>query len=289
MTDSAFISNVTELTFEQEVIARSMTKPVLVDFWADWCNPCKILMPILSKLAEEYNGEFYLAKVNSDQEKNLSDKYGIRSLPSVKIFKQGNIVDEFNGAIPESKIRDFIDRHLFKKNDFAISEAKEAFSSGNIETAKNLINNVLAEDKSNKKAIILSARILVIENLPDQAEALLKHLPLANNDDEDIHHLRSLISLSKDVVNAPDIETLKKTVIESNDENNIEAKFQLACRYALNDQFEEALKLFIEIVEKDKTFKEGAARKHIIAIFDVLGGSGPLVNIYRIKLSRLLH
>ena len=282
MSESPFISEINESNFQQDVIEASMTKPVLVDFWADWCNPCKILMPILSKLAIEYNGQFHLGKVNTEQEKLLSDKFGIRSLPGVKLFKQGEIVDEFNGAIPESKIREFISNHIFKESDFILKEAAEDIIAENCDAAKDKVDKILNEEKHNKKAIILAIKILLATNQADEADELLKEVKRSMSDDPEIQELDHLIALSKDVRDAPDIETLKSI-------DTITTQYQLACRYALTEQYEDALKLFLGIMEKDKTFNEGGSRKHMIAIFDLLGGSGPLVNVYRVKLSRLLN
>ena len=247
MIDSPFISTVTENNFEQDVIQNSMTKPVLVDFWADWCNPCKLLMPVLSKLAIEYNGAFHLAKINTEQEKKLSDDYGIRSLPTVKLFKQGEVVDEFNGAISESKIRDFISKHTFKESDIILQTAEEDYLTGNIESATTKVNKVLADEKHNKKAIVLSIKISLSENNVEHAEAILKSLPINMSDDPDIHELNHLIALTKDVHNAPGLQELESTL---NQTDNIEAHYQLACRYALNEKYEEALKLFLNSRER---------------------------------------
>ena len=282
MTESKFISDISLDNFQQEVIQTSMGKPVLVDFWADWCNPCKILMPILSKLAIEYNGDFHLGKVDTEREKQLSADFGIRSLPTIKLFKQGEVVDEFTGAQPESKIRDFISKHIFKESDFILQEAMQDFSAGNIVDAREKVDNILDAEKHNTKAIILSIKLSLAESQPEQAEALLKTVTIDMSDAPDIKELEHLIAFSKDLKDAPDIETLKFT-------DSITAHYQLACHYALNEQYEDALKLFIEILEKDRSFKNGGARQHMIAIFDLLGSSGPLVNIYRIKLSRLLN
>jgi len=286
MNESPFIIEVTEANFEQVVVQGSADKLVLADFWADWCNPCKILIPILSKLAIEYDGSVILAKINSDQEKNLSANFSIRSLPTVKIFKQGKFVDEFHGALPESEIREYIEKHVFRESDGVIQQAEDAFAGGDTEKASELLESVLAQDPSNLKAVILSARISLRKNMPDVAENLIRHLPLNVVDNEDVHQINILISFSKDVNKTDDIISVESRI---STDDSPELKYTLACLYALSNKYEEALKLLLALVEKDKNYKEGKAKKHMTEIFELLGGSGPIVNLYRVKLSRLLH
>jgi len=286
MTNSPYISIVTAENFETEVLEKSQTTPVLVDFWAGWCNPCKILMPILAKLAEEYGGKFHLAKIDSEQQKGLTEQFNIRSLPTVKIFKLGDVIDEFTGVLPESDIREFIDRHQISESDHQFQSALEALESNDKTKARSILENLLKNDSSHSNSIMLLARIALDQGNNQEVENLLDQVPIQNANDKFVQEIRVLNSFSNEISDINDIELLKQQVSSTND---ITSQYQLACYFALNKQYENALENFIDIMQKDRKFKDDAARKNILAIFDILGGSGPLVNIYRVKMSRLLH
>lgn len=286
MSDSPFIANVTSGNFEKEVIERSMQIPVLVDFWAGWCNPCKILMPMLATIIEDYNGAVFLAKVDTDVERELAEQYGIRSLPTVMIFKQGEPVNEFNGVIPEPDIRQFIDMHKFSDEDYELQKAEEAFSAKNFDSAEGILNAIFEKDSTNKRANILAARIALQKNDFEKVDKHLAHLPLSDADNPEVKEIHAMRNFAEAVIDAPDIHTLEASL---KDNENIDAKYQLASYYALQGEYEKALENFLLVLQKDRNFKDDGARKNILAIFDLLGGSGPIVNIYRIKMSRMLH
>ena len=286
MSDSPFISIVTEDNFEQEVLFRSDSIPVLVDFWAGWCSPCKMLMPILARLAEEYNGKFHLAKVDTDQQRDLAEKYAIRSLPTVKIFKHREIVDEFNGVIPESAIRSLIDNYQFKQEDLLLKEAEEALAKNEMGKAADMLADLLHKDKSNKYANILLAKIQLQKREVDEVDKLLAHITIDNADDPAVKEIRALNEFTRVVKDSPNREELIAQLAES---EQIDKRYQLACHNALNGEYEAALDNFLEVMKSDRNYLDDGARKNILAIFEILGGSGPIVNMYRIKLSRLLH
>jgi len=286
MTNTSHISIVTAENFETDVLERSMTTPVLVDFWAGWCNPCKMLMPILAKLAEEYDGKFHLAKIDSEKEKALAEQFNIRSLPTVKVFKLGDVIDEFMGVIPEADIREFIDRHQVSEADLEFQTAMDALESNDQEKAKSILENILKKDNAHANSIMLLARIELKLGNNQKVEDLLNHIPLKNANDELVHEIKVLNDFSKEISDIKDIDDFRKQAESSDD---IAKQYQLACFFALDKQYEKALETFISVMEKDRSYKEDGARKNILAIFDILGGSGPLVNIYRVKMSRLLH
>jgi len=286
MTNTSHISIVTAKNFETEVLERSMTTPVLVDFWAGWCNPCKILMPILAKLAEEYNGKFHLAKVDSEKEKDLAEQFNIRSLPTVKIFKLGDVIDEFTGVLPELAIHEFIDRHQVSESDLEFQTAMDALESNDQDKAKSILENILKKHSTHANSIMLLARIELKLGNNKKVQDLLNHIPLQHANDELVHEIKILNGFSKEISDIKDIDDFRKQAESSED---IEKQYQLACYFALNKQYEKALETFIRVMEKDRNYKEDGARKNILAIFDILGGSGPLVNVYRVKMSRLLH
>jgi len=286
MSDSQYISEVSENNFEAEVIERSYHTTVFVDFWAEWCNPCKILIPILTAMAEQQAGKFHLAKVNSDQERNLSAQFGIRSIPTVKIFKQGEIVDEFNGVLPEATITDYIEKHQFKEDDLLLQKAKEAFETNKNDAASELLKTILEKDATNIKAIAMLSRIHLHQGDVAAVDELLGHVTINKMDDPTIHEIHILNEFAREVVNGPGIDTMQSLLAENDD---IEVRYKLACKYALLEQYESALEQFLEVMKKDRKYKDDGARKSMVSIFELLGSSGPLVTQFRMKISRLLH
>lgn len=286
MSESPFIANVTEATFEKEVLERSMNMLVVVDFWAGWCNPCKMLMPILSSLAEELNGEFFLAKIDTDAERSLAEKYSIRSLPTVRFIKQGQIVDEFNGALPAQEVRLFIEKNKFQETDTKLHEANEAFNANQLDTASKLLTDILDKDENNRSARLLQVKISLKKGDFETVDDFLSHVPLNEADDEDIKEIAALNEFGKGTINAPSIDELTKQLENNQD---IDKHYQLACHYALQKEYEKAMDNFLVVMKLDRKYKDDGARKSILGIFGLLGGSGPTVNLYRIKMSRLLH
>ncbi len=146
MNDFPFIFSVTQEDFAQRVLENSRRVPVMVDFWADWCGPCHMLMPILTKLTQEYQGQFLLAKVNSDEQQALASQYGVRSLPTVKLFKSGDVVDEFMGVQQESTIRQLLERHIERESDKIRLQAEQALEANDTEKAHLLLQQATALD-----------------------------------------------------------------------------------------------------------------------------------------------
>jgi len=163
MSQTPYIFDVTSANFEQLVLENSFHKPVLVDFWAEWCAPCKALMPLLAKITEEYQGELVLAKVNCDIEQDVVARFGVRSLPTVVLFKDGQPVDGFAGAQPESAIRAMLEPHVqapAAPEADSLETAQALFAEGRISEAEELLKQALAEDNENAVALIVYARCL---------------------------------------------------------------------------------------------------------------------------------
>ncbi|MBF2974419.1 thioredoxin, partial [Pseudomonas aeruginosa] len=176
MSDTPYIFDVTGANFEQLVIENSFHKPVLVDFWADWCAPCKALMPLLAQIAESYQGELLLAKVNCDVEQDIVMRFGIRSLPTVVLFKDGQPVDGFAGAQPESQIRALLEPHVKAPalpDEDPLEVAQALFAEGRIGDAEATLKALLAENNENAAALILYARCLAERGELEEAQAIL--------------------------------------------------------------------------------------------------------------------
>ncbi len=278
--------DVTEDNFQQQVIDASHQQPVLVDFWATWCGPCKTLMPILTALAEEYAGQFLLAKIEIDSTQSLAAQFGVRSVPTVKLVKNGQIVDEFTGALPEGQIRDFLDKHLEKASDTDMQAALQEYQQGDRDAALAKMAAILKADPANQNNKLIYANVLLREGQLDAAEKWLKDLPADMQDNTEVATLRAKIEFIHVTENAPDLETLEKIVADEPD--NCEARYQLSARYILSGQLEAAMQQLLEIVKRDRKYGDDAGRKGLLKVFELLGNSHPLASQYRRKLAMYL-
>jgi len=286
MTDSPYTAAVTAADFETTVIKGSFERPVLVDFWADWCAPCRQLMPILSRLAEEFRGQFFLAKIDTEAEQALAAQFGIRSLPTVQLFKDGAPVDQFMGALPEAQIREFLSRHISRASDRLIDQAQQSIADGNLSAAETQIERAEQEDPDNSRLFIARVQLKAAKGDIAGAQELLEHTPLDLAADPELGALRGRLAFSASAAEAPSIETLRATL--EADPANSEARYQLAARQVLAGDHEAALETLLSLLKRDRQYGDDAARKGMLAIFDLLGG-GELVSRYRAKMLSSLY
>jgi len=285
-TSSTLIRDITENEFDEYVIQQSTHTLVLVDFWAGWCNPCKMLSPLLDNVIDAYGGDVLLAKVDTDKEKNLSAAFNVRSLPTVLLFKKGEIVDTFMGVIPEENIKSVIDSHRFNENDTLIEQAEIAFNENRLEEAEALVNKILQTDDSYLNATVMLAKIYLKQKKYDEAEHLLQHVQMNKLDHPLVVETLALIRFYREV---PESETIDSLKTKTEQEDTVEQHYQLGCLYAIERNYELALEEFLQVLTRDKKFNDDGARKNMLAIFEMLGSAGPLVNLYRVKMARLLH
>ncbi len=285
-SNSPHSKDISEKDFNQDVIQQSFEKLVLVDFWASWCNPCKILTSILEVVINEYKGKVQLIKVDTDKEKNLAAGLEIRSLPTVIIFKQGEMVDMFSGVIPEGDIKALIETHRINEKDMLYLQAQKEYKENNLESANETLDKILSKDDSYINAIILLARIYLQQKKFSDVDDLLHHVGMRNIDNPQIKEILALNNFYRD---APENETSTTLKEKVKNEDSIEHHYQLACLYAIEENYELALEEFLEVMKRDRKHKEDRARKNMLTIFEILGSAGPLVNTYRIKMARLLH
>jgi len=273
-------------SFPDNVLEASMKTPVLVDFWAPWCGPCQSLMPVLEKLAEEYQGDFKLAKVNIDEQQALAQQFAVRSVPAVKIVSQGQIVDEFTGALPESEIRDMLAKYIVHQSDMLMAAALERYNSGDKEALQSMVDIVNA-DPANNNIRLLYVDVLVNEGQFEDARAILQALPESVREQPEVSSLLSRLEVMESAAGFGDIDTYIDTVKQ--DPDNCEARHQLSVVYIANGRFEDALEQLFEIMKRDRQFNEDIGRKDMIKVFDMLGNSGELVGRYRKKMASLLY
>lgn len=286
MSESPYLFDVTADDFSEQVLQRSKQVPVLVDFWADWCGPCRMLAPILDNLAQAYQGKLLVAKVNSDKEQTLATQYQIRSLPTVKLFRDGEVVDEFMGVQPESAIRDLLENHIPRASDTLRENAKATEQSGHQEKALELLQQAHHEDPENYRVHMDLADLLIQLDRVSEAEELLRSLPAKFIDDEKIKRLLAKCQLASTIANAPPINVLR-TQIQAHPEN-LALREQLAARCILAEDYEAGMDEYLEIMKRDRRFNDEAGHRGLMATFDLLGDD-ERVAPYRRKLFNFLH
>ncbi len=287
MNESPYIIDVTEENFEAVVIEGSKTQPVLVDFWAPWCNPCQMLIPVVSKLAEDYNGQFILAKINTDEQQGLARENGVKSLPTVKIFKNGAAVDEFLGALPEGEVKAFIDKHIEQQTSPIYEQAMQAYAKGESAIALDLLNQALIETPDSAVLKVDIANVLASQQDFDGALTILNSLSPEQKTETGANELMAQISMQQRINDAPAIEELEQRI--KTDDNDLEAYVQLSDAYAATNQTEQALELLLRVMKKDRTFDQDAGRKGLINLFELLGAEHPLTKSYRRKMFSFMH
>jgi len=284
VADSPFIIDVTAENFSAVVLEGSMKQPVLVDFWADWCQPCQALMPVLSKMAEQSQGLFILAKINSDQNQDLAQQFGVRSLPTVKLFKNGQPVDEFMGALPESQIQAFIDQHIDRESDRIHARAIEALQVNDQEAALKLLQQANAMDPERVQIAVDLATLMADVGQSAEAVTLLKTLPKEEQGSAIVAAALARLEFAGNAESLPDLETLKAQAAEG----DLEAKLQLSNKLVAAGNHEPAMIQLLEIMQKDRGFKDDIGRTTLLKIFDMLGAD-PLVEQYRRKMFSFLY
>lgn len=245
--------------FQKEVIEASFDKPVLVDFWAEWCAPCRILGPVLESLAEKYNDQWKLVKLNTDLQQDIAANYGIRGIPNCKLFSKGKVINEFTGALPEKALEDWLKKSIPSKFADMIEKAEILLDEGKEEDAKIILEEVLRGDINNSEVKVLLSKILVFSS-PHEAMRLVESSDLNSENVELANAIETLVSLFDKFKN-------KSALPESPLKNlYLEALTKLHQK-----DFDGALKIFIEVIRVDKSYDEEGARRACIAIFKYLG------------------
>lgn len=284
---TAWVFDVDERNFEQLVIENSQQTPVLVDFWAEWCAPCRVLMPVLERLAEAYQGRFLLARVDTDREPGIAAAFQVRSLPTLKLFHQGRIVGELLGAQPEPVIRTMLDDYVARDSDRLRKEAQTRLDAGDVDGAAALLREALQQDPDNHRIHPPLAEVLIRLGDYDAATKVLDELPLSKQRDSAVEELRGRINVARSgETEGVDVATLEQTV--ANDPNDSESRYQLAMARVRQEDYAAGLEQLLELVKRDRDYGDDAARKAMLDVFNVLGSSHELVGEYRSKLSSAL-
>jgi putative thioredoxin len=277
--------DVNEENFEFAVLDQSKQVPVLVDFWAEWCGPCKVLGPVLERLAEEYGGAFIVAKLNVDENPSLAAAFRIQGIPAVKLFKDGELASEFTGALPESMVREFLSKFLPSAADKQAQEAAALEAEDKTAEAKALYQSILDSDPDHAKSLLGMGRLAMNAGDNDAALGFLDKISAVADERKEAERLIARLKLQGGAA-AQDLQKLRAKVEAEPD--NLDARLALAQALAGVENYREALPQLLHIVKTDRSFQDDAARKAMLQIFEVLGSDDPLTDQYRNELAKVL-
>ena len=290
MTENALVFDVAGVEqFEQLVVQNSAHKPVLVDFWAQWCAPCKVLMPLLEKIAASYAGELLLAKVDCDAEQEIVARLGVQSLTQVALLTDAQPVDAFTGAQPASDIRTFLSKHVAEPVEAVedpLHTAQSLFDSDEFAQAEAFLKQLLSSDDQEPAALVLYARCLAERGALADAEAVLNSV----TDDEQKHAVaavRAQLAFLRQAAELPDVAELKTRLAKN--ANDDEAVLQLSIQQLARQNYEPALESLLQLFIRNRSFADGAAHKTLLQVFELLGTEHPLVTLYRRRLYQALY
>lgn len=280
------IVDVSQANAKEVLIDESFKRPVVIDFWADWCGPCKSLMPILEKLANEFNGAFLLAKVNADNEQMIAAQFGVQSLPTVMVMRDGQPVDGFMGAQSEVEVRSLLDKYLPKPWDAQLDDARGKMAEGKFSEAIPLLKE--ACEASGQRADILKTLALAyleLKRLDETAETLQK-VKMVDQDAE-YEQLKAHLEIAQSADKAPEVSALEEKLAANPDDEDVQ--FQLAMQYSQHEHHKEALELLYKMLQRNLNARDGEVKKMFTDVLAVLGKGDPLATEYQRKLYALLY
>ncbi len=286
MSESSWVIDVRYENFEQDVLLRSRERPVLVDFWAPWCGPCRQLGPMLERLAAEANGDFILAKVNVDENQQLAMAFGIESIPAVRVFENGQQTFSLVGLVSEAQLRELLSRIRPSGADKAAREAA-ALEKEKPQQAAEVYRKILAEDARHQPALLGLARMLIEQGKDDEAAGLLSQLEVGGETAEEAERLNNVLELRRLGKEFGSEQELRQRV-EGNP-NDANARYQLGCVLAGAGRYPEALEMLLSAAERDPKLASSVVREAMVKIFQMVGVRSPLADDYRARLSRLLY
>lgn len=286
MNKSSWIFDVAEPEFAEKVIQKSQEVPVVVDFWAPWCGPCKSLGPVLERMIEQQNGAVVLAKINTDEAQNLAMQFGVSSIPHVMAFRKGQPVLEFVGLLQEAQIQDFLDR-LQPSEAEKDAQAAAELEKTNVAEAEAKYRHALKANPNQEEAIVGLARVLMEQKKDKEAADLLEQIGSAGPNGAEADKLRAMLWLRERTKNLPSEDALRAKV--NADQKNAQALYELGCVLAVNGNSKEALESLYQSGLRDRKLATGPVREAMVKIFFIVGVRSELADTYRDKLTGMLY
>jgi len=283
---SEYIVNIDETNAAALLIEESHKRPVVVDFWADWCEPCKVLMPMLENIANEYQGAFLLAKVNADEQGAIAQQLGVRSLPTVMVIRDGQPVDGFVGAQPEPQVREMLAKYLPSPWDALVQQGLEALQRGAPQEALPPLRQAWDESGKQHEITIAYATALVECLRLDEAQAVLDEVRLADQDAA-WEQVKAQIEIKREAAKSPEVTALEEQLAANPDD--LDVRHQLGVQYTNTGQYGPAMEQFITILQKDIDHGDGATKRLLLDSIAALGRGDPLAAEYQRKLYSLLY
>jgi putative thioredoxin len=276
MNNSEYIIEVSEADFEYKVLIYSQTVPVLVDFWAEWCAPCRMLGPILEKLAMEAGGTFRLAKINVDENPNLARRYNVSSIPMVKAFRDGQVVSEFTGALPEPRIREFLRNLAPSPMDLLLEKGFSLLEMNQFGKAEQIFREYLNEFPNHSHAMLGLVKSILLQGRGAEALNLLRRFP----DGKHYSQAEQLLPLASALARFQSGETYS--------EDPLEAAYLNALRLIVRSNLAAAMDGLLDVLRQDKHYRDDEVRRVMVGIFELLGDEKPLTRQYRSELAMVL-
>lgn len=288
---TSHVSDSTDQAFMTDVIEASNTQPVLVDFWAPWCGPCKSLTPVLEKVVNSENGRIKLVKVNIDENPGIAGQLGVRSIPAVFAFDKGRPVNAFQGALPEGQVRQFVDQIIggtdgAKQLEAALEEADSKLQDGQIGEAAQIYGAIIEADPTHVGAIAGLARCYLKNDDPERAQQVLEMVPEDKREDPLVKSVQSALDLLADAPEDSELGAAQAAV--NADPNNLDARMALAELLAANGDTGDAVEHLFVILEADMAWQEGRAKEKLLELFEAAGPKDPIVIQGRRRLSSIL-
>lgn len=285
-TTNDAVIEVSDRDFEQQVIEQSRRVPVVVDFWAPWCGPCRMIGPVLERLAAEANGAWVLAKLNVDHNPQTASRYGIQGIPAVKGFRNGQVVSEFVGAVPEPQIRRFVDQLVPSAADTMAAEAQRLEAQGNLARAETAYRRAVQADANHPAALLGLGRVLFQQDLFDEALAALQRVPLGKPERHEAESWIAKASFRQQAaLSGGEVEARRRLAAKPDD---LDARLALASAMAAKGSYREALEGYLEVVRRDRGAFRQQARQAMLSLFTLLGDDHELTGEYRPQLAMLL-
>jgi putative thioredoxin len=276
MANHPNIKDVTEATFERDVIEQSRQKPVVVDFWAPWCGPCRMLGPILERLAAEPGANWTLAKINTDQNQNISMQYGIHGIPAVKAFRDGKVVNEFVGALPEPRVRQFLQAVAPRAAQTSLEGAKQLLANRKWAEAETAFRAIINQEPNNAAVRLGLVRTLLYQGKGCAAEAALKNFPVSPEYGQ-AEKLRPLAQYLCQMSNG-----------RVGGSSEVDSNYRQAAQLLGRGEFSAALYYLLSVLRQDKNYEDGRAKDVMLGVFELLGDNDPLTPEYRRQMASVL-